>query len=47
MFDFLTEFVGSVITDYPFLGAVLSVILASVVLFMFYTIIASLFKVRG
>lgn len=46
MFDFLTEFVGSAITDYPFLGAVLSVILASVVLFMFYTIVASLFRFR-
>ena len=46
MYDFIVSFIGSQIQGYPFLVCVLSVILASVIFFMFYSIIATLFKVR-
>lgn len=46
MIDFITSLLGETINDYPFLVADLSVILAALVCFMFYTIVASLFKVR-
>lgn len=46
MYDFIVSFIGEPIADYPFLVCVLSIILASVIFFMFYTIIATLFKVR-
>ena len=46
MIDFIVSFIGQGITAYPFLVAVLSVILASVIFFMFYTIVASIFRMR-
>lgn len=44
MADFINNFVGGSISDYPFLLTVLGCIMSSTVLFMFYTIIASLFR---
>ena len=44
MADFINNFVGGSIADYPFVAAVLGVVMSSVVVFMFYTIIASLFR---
>lgn len=46
MTDFINSFVGNQITDYPFLAAVLGVIMSAIIFFLFYTIVASLFKVR-
>lgn len=46
MTDFINSFVGNQISDYPFLAAVLGVIMSAIIFFLFYTIVASLFKVR-
>ena len=46
MYDFICDFIGSPIEGYPFLVCILSVILAGVIFFMFYSIVATLFKVR-
>lgn len=46
MIDFINNFIGGSISDYPFIGACLGTIMACVVVFMFYTIIASLFRFR-
>lgn len=46
MIEFIYSFVGTALRDYPFLAAVLGVIMSSIIFFMFYTIVASLFKVR-
>ena len=46
MYDFIVSFIGSPIADYPFLVSILSIILSGVIFFMFYSIIATLFKVR-
>lgn len=46
MFDFFNNFIGSALSDYPFIAVVCSVIVSSVIFFMFYTIIANLFKMR-
>ena len=44
MADFINDFIGGSISSYPFVAAVLAVIMASTVVFMFYTIVASLFR---
>ena len=44
MADFINDFIGGSISSYPFVAAVLGVIMASTVVFMFYTIVASLFR---
>lgn len=44
MADFINDFVGGAITGYPFLTSVLGVIMSCVIVFMFYTIVASLFR---
>lgn len=46
MYDFIVSFIGGGIDKYPFLVSILSLILASVIFFMFYSIVATLFKVR-
>lgn len=46
MFDFFNTFIGEALSDYPFIGVVCSVIVSSVIFFMFYTIVANLFKMR-
>lgn len=44
MADFINNFIGGAIQSYPFLMAVMGTVMASTVVFMFYTIIASLFR---
>lgn len=44
MADFINNFIGGAITSYPFLSAVMGTVMASTLLFLFYTIIASLFR---
>lgn len=44
MADFISNFVGGGISNYPFLMAVVGTIMASSIIFMFYTIVASLFR---
>lgn len=44
MADFINNFVGGSISQYPFLLSVVGSIMASTVIFMFYTIVASLFR---
>lgn len=46
MIDFINEFIGGDIANYPFIGACLGTMMAAVVIFMFYTIVASLFRFR-
>lgn len=46
MYDFIVNFIGEEIAAYPFLVCILSVLLSAVIFFMFYSIIATLFKVR-
>lgn len=46
MIDFLQEFIGSSLMDYPFLAYAVATILAGCIIFMFYTIVASLFRIR-
>lgn len=45
MYDFIIAFVGGHISDYPFLVTILSCIMSSVIIFMFYTIVARVFRV--
>lgn len=44
MADFLNNFIGGGIESYPFLMAVMGTVMSSTLLFMFYTIVASLFR---
>lgn len=46
MADFINNFIGGSIDSYPFLAAVLGTVMACTVVFMFYTIVASLFRWR-
>lgn len=46
MYDFILSFVGGNIRNYPFLTMVLATIMCSVIFFMFYTIIARVFRVK-
>lgn len=46
MYDFIIAFVGTRISDYPFLVAIMACIMSSVIFFMFYTIIARIFRVK-
>lgn len=45
MYDFIIAFCGTQLQNYPFLTAIVSCILSSTVLFMFYTIVARVFRV--
>lgn len=46
MSDFINNFIGGAITDYPFLMTVVGTIMAATVVFMFYTIVGSLFRFK-
>lgn len=46
MYDFIIAFVGGHIADYPFLVTILACIMSAVIFFMFYTIIAAIFRVK-
>lgn len=45
MYDFVIAFCGEGLRDYPFLVSIISVEMMGVILFMFYTIVARVFRV--
>lgn len=46
MSDFINQFIGGSIAQYPFLMTVVGTIMAATVVFMFYTIVGSLFRFK-